>query len=192
MWAKNIWRYFQMQCVNFCFISFLYWGKHSLSLNAKKKKKEKKERNTLCVLATSSRLRVPREFFGSRWYNKDMARILWIFPFSLLGPFPYPKKLPSFRSITRVISCLHFEKHLFSNWIFHFQDVNVSWNLWSCWGKLASIPGSGRQGASSMLVAGELCYSVKIILPNPVCSARGPGRPWMLEVPMDWVSPHQI
>ena len=35
-----------------------------------------------------------------------------------------------------------------------------------------------------MLVAGELCCSVKIMLPNPVCSARGPGKPWMLEVPM--------
>ena len=42
MWAKNIWRYFQMQCfcMNFCFISFLYLGKHSLSLNVKKKKRK--------------------------------------------------------------------------------------------------------------------------------------------------------
>ena len=42
MWAKNIWRYFQMQCfyINFCFITFLYLGKHSLSLNVKKKKRK--------------------------------------------------------------------------------------------------------------------------------------------------------
>ena len=57
-------------------------------LISKCKKKKKKQGNTLCVLTTSSRVEVPQEFFGSQWYNKDMARILWIFPFSLLGQSP--------------------------------------------------------------------------------------------------------
>lgn len=88
-------------------------------MQKRKERKERKKHSMRPILLPEW------EFHMSSLVAGDTTKIWQEFSGSSLSLFwvqsPISKKLPSaLRSITHVISCLHFEKHLFSNWIFSF------------------------------------------------------------------------